>query len=288
MSETADNMTAAPPPGIHRGVRHEDYHRWSAIGHSDLSRFSVSAKAARWSMTHPPEESKAMTLGSAVHAMIQPGEFERRFVREPKIDGRTKEGKAAKAAFAHEHSGKETLTPEVYGHAIEIQAALWDHPVASSILRSKGPKELSLTWDESGHLCKGRIDLFCAWDGWSNVVDLKTTRFEPTRRNLERQIDQYSIHSQLAWYRRGLAAHDGRPRRPIVIFAQSGPPYDVVVKVLDEAALEQGLRNCQAWLKMYLKAHETGVWPGCSNTLQDISIPVWAFDRSPDWSDDDG
>lgn len=284
--EVIDNLTEAPKPGLYRGVRFEDYHRWNAVCQSDLKSFAVSAKEAKWSMTHPAE-SDAMTLGSAVHAMLEPGEFERRYAREPQVDGRTKEGKAAKAAFHAENAGKECISAQLYEQAVEMKRAIWEHPLSSAILKAKGTAELSFTWMEDGLLCKGRIDRFCHWDGWSNIVDFKTTRFSPTNRNLELAIMDSHIHSQLAWYRRGLAAHDDRPRRAIVVFVQNNPPYDVVAKTMDEAALEQGLRNCMEWLERRERAVETDLWPGISNTLETISIPIWGFDRSPDWRDDD-
>jgi len=286
MTETTDNLTAAPKPALYRGVKFEDYHCWAAISHGDLKAFEVSPRDAHWQMMHPPDSS-AVKLGSAVHAMMEPGEFQRRFAREPQVDGRTKEGKAMKAAFVAENADKEILTPKLWEDAVQIETAIWDHSLASAILKSKGSSELSFTWLEDGLLCKGRIDYFCQWDNWTNIVDLKTTRWAPTPRNLERTLLAEHIHSQLAWYRRGICAHDDRPRRPVVIFAQNNPPYDVVVKMIDEAAMEQGWRDCQRWLKDYQRAQATGRWPGISNSLETISLPPWGFDRSIDWEDND-
>lgn len=81
----------------------EEYHRVDAMSKGKLDKLEKSALHYKASLETPPEPTPQMIFGAAYHLMaLEPGEFPKYYIVPPKIDRRTKEGKARTAEFDKE------------------------------------------------------------------------------------------------------------------------------------------------------------------------------------------
>ena len=83
--------------------------------------------------------------------------------------------------------------------------AVWQHPAASELLKSEGPTEVSMVWEDegTGAWCKGRIDKLSFEH--ATIVDYKTT-LDASKLVFERSIWNFGYHRQGSFYLRGVQA----------------------------------------------------------------------------------
>jgi exodeoxyribonuclease VIII len=109
------------------------------------------------------EKTKALDMGTALHCLLlEPDEFDKRFIVAPEFNRRTTAGKEDEAAFLRdvEGMGMTVMTAE-QGRKLNIMRnSAMAHPAARWILESSGHCESSMYWndDETGELCRIRPD----------------------------------------------------------------------------------------------------------------------------------
>ena len=95
-----------------RGKRHETGNlfrhqqrrlpRGDGVSKSQLDMVAKNPALLKWVQAAPEDEEKksALDMGTALHCLLlEPGEFDKRFIVSPKFDRRTKQGKADEEAF---------------------------------------------------------------------------------------------------------------------------------------------------------------------------------------------
>ena len=141
----------------------------------------------------------------------------------------------------------------------------------------RGRGEVVFLWrDFEGGWCRAMADW---WDEGENVLyDLKTTSGSMSPRALALKIaDGYDL--QAAWYVRGLVncrpELEGRVKFRW-IFAETAPPYDVVVVEADNATLDIGTRKAKHAIRKFHQCLTTGEWPGSAPGIIKIEYPIFA------------
>ncbi|HBE5423774.1 TPA: PD-(D/E)XK nuclease-like domain-containing protein [Escherichia coli] len=89
-------------PGIYFDISNEDYHAGDGVSKSQLDMVAKNPALLKWVQAAPEDEEKksALDIGTALHCLLlEPGEFDKRFIVSPKFDRRTKQGKADEEAF---------------------------------------------------------------------------------------------------------------------------------------------------------------------------------------------
>lgn len=89
-------------PGIYFDISNEDYHAGDGVSKSQLDMVAKNPALLKWVQAAPEDEEKksALDMGTALHCLLlEPGEFDKRFIVSPKFDRRTKQGKADEEAF---------------------------------------------------------------------------------------------------------------------------------------------------------------------------------------------
>ncbi|EFF0697944.1 TPA: exodeoxyribonuclease VIII, partial [Escherichia coli] len=84
-------------PGIYFDISNEDYHAGDGVSKSQLDMVAKNPALLKWVQAAPEDEEKksALDMGTALHCLLlEPGEFDKRFIVSPKFDRRTKQGKA--------------------------------------------------------------------------------------------------------------------------------------------------------------------------------------------------
>ena len=241
-------------PGFYN-LTFEEYLALDAVNAGRLSDFRRSPAACRLRLDEPIEPTRAMVLGTAVHAALLESEhFAERFAFY-EFDGRTKEGKKERAEIAE--SGKVAMAFEDYKAALAMGHSLYTHPRIRALLDAATWKECSVVWTDpqSGRLCKGRPDL--VGPGW--IADLKTTseldRFSPW------QVTDLGYYRQAAWYAWGAERLGRVVEHFFFAVVQNDPPFESALYRVADDSLAAGRREMSRLLAMYLESEKLEAWP---------------------------
>jgi exodeoxyribonuclease VIII len=259
----------------------DKYEIIEAVNYSVLKHFDKSAAHAREEILHPKEPTKAMEIGNAIHlAILEPDRFRSEYVLAPQVDRRTKEGKAEWARFEAENPGKSYLKPDEWQNCLDMIQAIKENEVASEVLYNKGANEISVVWEdaETGLICKGRLDRFTQYKGWSVVIDIKTTT-SAVEAIFASQTAKMNYHLQAAFYLDGLntVSQSESERRYLILAIEKERPFGVRLFELDNEAIEEGRYKYRSFLKMYKQCIETNIWPGYPAEIKSLSLPKWAI-----------
>jgi exodeoxyribonuclease VIII len=290
MKEYESEISAAPKaeaqtlkPGILRDLDFDTYHAIDAVNHGILQGFTRTPAHVRYELDHGGKgRTPSLDLGWLTHvAVLEPERYEEQFVVPPKVDRRTKEGKATWARFEAANPGKQAIAPDEDEWARAMRNALFAHPTAGEFLRSQGVSEVSILWDEGGTPCKARIDRIGRIGEWPIIGDVKTAR-NASRREFERASYNYGYGLQAVHYLAGLEAvvpiPAGAPFRRFVFFVvESAPPHPVACYELDDTTLAQAEQDRQRFLRKWRECKKSGRWPGYPDGIELASYPAWAF-----------
>jgi exodeoxyribonuclease VIII len=200
-------------PGLYPFLSNEAYHTGPGVSKSGLDYIASNPSSYVWAKTAPVDIEKldAMEMGTALHCLLlEPKEFNKRFIQAPVFDRRTNKGKEAEAEFLAEHvgAGKTILDHEQHRKLMIMRDSVMAHPVARMIFELEGQNEASIYWndDETGELCRCRPDRIIDFNGHPVVVDVKKVA------SLDRfthNVHEHRYHVQDAMYREGYAKHFG-------------------------------------------------------------------------------
>lgn len=270
-----------PAPGLYTDVSYDDYENWDAVRASTLKHFDRSALHARHEMIHAPKETPALKFGHAFHtAILEPEKFATQYIVSPKVDGRTSRGKQLNAEFEAKRAalGALGITDYESSQMDAMRSAVMAHPLAKLLIEGAGKNEVSGLWvdPETGELCKLRADRLALMYGYSVVIDLKSAD-DASRPTFSKAIANYRYAEQAAFYLDGLNVLGPCERRFVFIVVEKEEPYGVAVYELAPEGIEAGRRRVRRHLEMYAKAKKSNVWPGYSDGLEPISLPMWAL-----------
>lgn len=277
--------TPPPDPGVYRGVAFDVYASWDAANASLLHGFARTPAHVRHELDkggHSP--TPALDLGWLTHlAILEPARFEGEVAVAPKVDRRTKAGKATWAQWQAEHEGRHVATADHHRSALAMREAVLAHETAAEFFRGPGASEVSIVWEDPGTRlpCKARMDRIGRIGEWPIVGDLKTAT-SGGRRAFERAAFDFGYAAQAAHYLAGLQevvpVPEGNPFRRFVHFVvESVEPHLVACYELDESALAYGDDERRRHLKTLAECIHTGEWPGYPPGVEMASLPAWAF-----------
>lgn len=252
----------------------EQYHRIEAMSASGAKKILRSPAHYRLTRDTPNEPTEAMEFGTVVHCgVLEPEQLAERVVRGERFDRRTKDGKAAHAAFQAAHAGKIILDPEAHARALACIEAVHAHPSARRLLDG-AQTELSLFWSDGQY----RVPCKCRFDGVNHGggIDLKTTT-DASPEAFARSIASFQYHVQAAHYLSG-AEHvlDETPAFFAFIAVESEPPHAVACYVLEPNGILAGQRLMAEALARYRDALAAGSWRAYPDTIETLQLPRWA------------
>lgn len=255
-----------------------DYHAHPALGSTRLRELLKSPALYKENVR---KDTPALALGSLVHTLVlEPETFPERYVVVPKIDGRTKEGKAQKAAL--EADPRIAVDGDTMAQASSCATSIMGHVVYRQIRDAQ--TEHTVMWDEtvewadsdgvthtSTVKCKARFDVVGPW-----LVDLKTCR-DASPSGFSRSIGTYGYHIQAAHYLAGARASGMEPRGFLFACVETSAPYLAAGYLLGDPSLQQGDEERKDALAIYARCVHEDRWPGYNDDRIDvIDLPVWA------------
>ena len=215
----------------------EVYHSSAGISASGLKL--IYKKSVYHYLKQRPFESAAMAFGSAVHAAIlEPDTFFDLYHIMPKIDRRTKEGKAAYATEQKKAGDKLLLTPEDYDKIEAILDNYRNNDLAQKYC--KGVIELSHYTKHNDLDVRVRPDCINVVEDY--ISDVKTCQ-DNAPIAFRRDIYKYGYHLQAAFYMDMLGINNFK-----FIAVETNYPFSIEVYTLSDEMLEAG-RN--AWKKAF-------------------------------------
>jgi len=196
------------------------------------------------------KESESLLVGSAFHCYIlEPDEFDKRYVYAPKVDKRTKAGKELYAEFL-ETIGDRKPVPAHYEFVFEcMNDALMSNPNSRKLLEGAKQREVIHFWEdvETGIKCKGKVDA----EGDDYVVDLKTTSKGANLKAFRNFSNDYNITQQAAFYLNGT-----QKKRFFFIMCELKAPFGIGIYQMSDEAIELGNKMVGGCLKFYSKIIE--------------------------------
>jgi len=240
----------------------------SSTGVRELLPPSCPAKFF-WNRRFARPAKKAFDVGHAAHKLVLGAGPE--LVR---IDAEKWLSNAVKAEVAAvREAGGVPLKPADWDAVHAMADALREHPLASKLFVDGAPEQ-TLVWrdEETGVMCRAKTD----WLTAHGIVDYKSCdKAEPG--HLRKSVFNFGYHIQAAFYLRGFRALQSRTEPFFAFVAQEKePPYLVTVFQLTQDALDQGDRQCAEALRIFRDCTEANTWPGYTDDIEDIDLPVWA------------
>jgi hypothetical protein len=251
-------------PGLYPGLDRPEYESIPAINVSTLEHFEKSAAHAREAMLHPRKPTDAMDFGTALHcAVLEPARFSKLYAAAPKVDRRTKAGKETWAAFEAEHAESICLDSDDFICIQRMRESVWSHGVAKQMLGGLGHNEVGVVSEdpEFGLLRKSLLDRISNFDGWTWIIDVKSTQ-DASPRGFARACRNLHYGAKAAFYIDNCNAVAPRERRFAWIAIEKEAPYAVAVYEADDTALSAGRSKWQRWMYRYAEAVRTNSWPG--------------------------
>jgi hypothetical protein len=234
------------------------------------------------------EESDTLRLGSLVHCLaLEPSKVHEKFAVAPDVKGNTKEGKAAKAAFAETIQGKTIVSSGVFDRAQTCLLALREHAEASAILqfakRSDAMIEKPIHGEWNGVAVAGTPDLVVLELGL--IVDVKTTS-DASPAEFSKSVVNYGYHRQAAMYLELCQQAYGMADRFLFVVVKTTDPFEVAVYDLNFQALRQGRSELIELIDEYKRRSESGDWSAdWQKGVIELPLPRWYRDQSFQFSE---
>ena len=238
-----DLVTIAP--GIYHDLSNEQYHSGPGVSKSQLDDIAVSPATYIWRKNAPVDTEKlqALDMGTALHCLLlEPDEFDSRFIKALDFNRRTKDGKAEEAEFLKNcaDTGKTVIEYEDHRKLMLMRDSVMAHPDASRLLELEGYSESSIYWtdEETGELCRCRPDRMLR--NYPIILDVKKV---DDMGRFERHVEEFRYHVQNAMYCDGYANQFGEQPEFYFIAVSSSIEcgrYPVRVRPLDTKWAEDG------------------------------------------------
>lgn len=274
-------IDAITKPGVYdipEAVYHADPVPGRSLSSSGARRLLECPALFDYERRHKRGPKKAFDIGSAAHHLVLGTGPELVVIGAP--DMRTKAAKEQRdAAYARDAI---PLLPAEFEQVQAMAEALKGHPMAAKVFApERGPAERSLFWRdaETGVWCRARLDHMPTADytaRWFIVSDYKTTRSAHPEQ-ISKAVYDYGYHIQAAMYLEGVRALGiHADPRMVFVFQEKAAPYVTTVIELDHVALKIGHSQLRKALALYRQCSESGRWPGYSEQVETISLPVYA------------
>jgi exodeoxyribonuclease VIII len=250
--------------------------------HSDVSRVSNSMLSLlkdsprkfynRYELGKVDKPTDAMKFGSLLHCVVlEPEEVIHRFAVMPNVDGRTKEGKAIKAAFYQESQGKEIIDADAFSNATIAGGFARMHNEYAWFADNPGLIERPICFEVDGVACKAKPDN--VYVEREVIWDLKSTD-DASPNGFAKSVVKYGYHRQAAFYQEAVWQEYGVQCRFLFLAVEKQYPWECAVYELDSDAIRKGEEEIGALLAEYKHRKATDNWEQVwSSGVVPLSLP---------------
>ena len=251
-----------------------DYFKIKALSNSALTCLKQSPEVFRdrYILGKPQAESDAFRIGSAVHCMVlEPHLFSERYAAAPRVDKRTKQGKADWEIFQSAVGGRELLTENENAEIIATAQAFGKHADLIDMLSSEKIIEQPIYFELFGQQFKAKPD--CVILSRSTIIDIKTTASVKPRKFAWSAMD-YGYHRQAAIYMHACELKYQKPFRFLFACVEKKYPFEVSVSELDGEDVAAGWDQVEKLVDEYQRRKEQNDWlPNHSKGIVSLQLP---------------
>jgi hypothetical protein len=265
-------------PGIYEDIPLAEYFAIDAIHSSTLKEAHKSAAHLKQYEDEEFEMSEALIIGSALHcAVLEQDRFAKEYVVAPKCDLRTTNGKNTMSEFIADNDGKTIIKAEQMYEVERMRDSILAHPAASEIINLPGQNELTmLRRDEAtGLLYVIRIDKYMLFRDKLTIVDIKTTK-NGSPSGFPREAANYGYDIQGGFYSDVASAVEEQNIEQVLFITIEKKSFITTVYNLEELDLRIGKQKYKSALELLIECRKTGKYPGYSDSILPLSLPVWA------------
>lgn len=233
------------------------------ISFSALKAFDKSPNHYLQYIAGDAPKTDAMTFGSAFHCFVlEPEEFDSRYIVLPKMDRRTKEGKAAFESFSA--SGRELISEGDFQAMLRMRDSIMSNPAAVELLEGCIYEEPVYRYFEGTYI-KGVVD---AWRKGAFILDLKTCA-DASPDAFARAAHLSMYHEQAALYQTACVES-----RFYWIAIENVAPYNCAVYIQSERAHEMAYKRAKAIVQRFVEwdGKPAAYFNGCGT----LDLPRWA------------
>lgn len=247
-----------------------EYDATVALNYSGSKKLLVSPLHYKQYLAEPAEETKALRIGSAIHAAIlEPETFSSRYICGLDVDKRTKAGKEAAEAFLATVGDKIVLSPDEF--SLVTSVALSAIQALNRLGITFVETETMYKVDYCGVPLKSAIDAV-GEDGY--LYDVKSCESAaPTFTGALGAIKGYKYNLQAHFYRTVYELATGkRPRGFRFLFIEKEPPYATAIYEIGPNLMSYAVADFEAAVKLYQAGINFDSWPGYPDEPQVIDI----------------
>ena len=253
---------------IRSDLTNEQYHAHEAISSSDVKTVH-STSVLHWK-NKVWKDSPALTLGTAVHALVLEPEADL-IVRGPE-DRRGNKWKEAQAAA--DLNGQLLLTETDFDKARAMADALLEHPAGQRMAGAETLNERSIfvTDPDLGINLKCRPDSLDVARGF--IYDIKTCA-DASPNGFARAVQTYGYAIQAAFYLHVCRLEGLRPKAFVFACVEKEPPYAVGMHMLTKEYLDWGHSQMMLTLDQIKTAQQSGNFTTGWPEVNYIDLPRW-------------
>jgi len=236
----------------------KEYFAHPNISNSDIKLINRSINHFLYRKAHP-EKTAAMTFGSAFHCYIlEPKEFDKRFIINKFESRRTKEYKQ----WAEFNNDKEIITQDEFQTLQEMKQALIENAEVRKLFnidinfnfQDKYEVEKIHLFNFMGVGCKCKTDYESRQRDM--IIDIKTCQKVEDNNEATKIIIDYDYFQQSVLYQLGYSL-DYKCQKPMffIVFIEKEAPYGIRIKYIDNefervglAQIKQGLWKWKNYL----------------------------------------
>lgn len=232
------------------------------LSYSQLKAFAKSPNHYLAYLEQVFEPTPQMTLGSAIHCrFLEPKAFPERYIAAPKVDRRTKDGKAAYELFLSEKGDREELTLDQLQILDEVHRQLTNNAPTQFLTADTEVEKFGVI---HGERFKAIADM--VGDTW--VADLKTCA-DASPEGFMRAAHNLDYHLQAAIYRAVFNVD-----KFFWIAVETSAPFNVQVYQQSEEAKLYSDRRLYNLIQQYQRWD--GNPQGYSSQILQLDLPRWA------------
>lgn len=220
-------------------------------------------------------DTEAFRVGRMLHcALLEPERFASQYVVAPKVDKRTKGGKAEHAFWLESQKpGAIACDPDEHAEALRMAEAIMGNKRAAMLLQCDGETEHTVQWkhDRTGMLLKARRDKRAP----GLILDIKTTR-DPSPKGFHKSVVNYQYHRQGAWYLDSEYALTGENVGFGLLSVRNSWPYEVALHEVSDDLIQIGRRANEETLTRIARCFEENDWRNeWEREIQFVDPPRW-------------
>ncbi len=259
------------------GTSNHDHHRGKYkkyIGSSMLKTcINYSFEQMHYDREHH-KETEALLFGDRFHSIALEYEMGD-IVVVPKIDRRTKKGKAQAAEFERKYADKRMVNQKDYNTIKAMVEKLHRHPIVGKLMKIKDREVTGLWNDVNNKLpCKIRPDMIDHDN--KIIVDLKTCR-SAAWVDANRDIFKLGYDISAAWYKWGAKEITGDDYTFIDVFIEKKPVHGITWWPIGGKIIRHAWQLIGDILGDLSDCMINNRWPGYSVEPCEPDIPAWRY-----------